>query len=77
MSLCFTLDYKEWEEAVSKHSIHRIVWEIAIEGSNEGFVKASALKVIIDGCLNPFYWEDIKSTKQVNEVTINDLLKMY
>lgn len=48
-----------------------IVWDIAIEGKNDGYVKASALKAITDSCINRYYWDDLKSAKCVDEVNMN------
>ncbi|KAG8188508.1 hypothetical protein JTE90_008073 [Oedothorax gibbosus] len=68
---------EQWRESVMKHNIHMIVWEIAIEGKNDGYVKASALKAITEGCINKYYWDDIQLAKKVNEVGFMEIMCKY
>ncbi|XP_035214033.1 uncharacterized protein LOC118187858 isoform X2 [Stegodyphus dumicola] len=68
---------QQWTEILRKFEILSIIWDIAIEGNHDGPIKASALHVIIEACLQIQFWEDIKSLKKVTEINIVKILYNY
>ncbi|XP_054710428.1 uncharacterized protein LOC129220109 [Uloborus diversus] len=70
-------DYSDWQENIFKYDISSIVWDLAVEGSCDGTVKATAINAITEICMQPTYWTNISSIKGVSEVDVENILLIF
>ncbi|GFT46525.1 uncharacterized protein NPIL_600451 [Nephila pilipes] len=66
-----------WKEIILKKNIHQIVWEMGVDGIQTEMLKAASLRTNFQVCKMPYFWEDIKSAKRVNEVDVLNILIHY
>ncbi|GFQ80621.1 uncharacterized protein TNCT_88741 [Trichonephila clavata] len=66
-----------WKEIIFKKSIHQIVWEMGVDGVQSDMLKSSSLRTAFKVYKVPYFWEDIKSTKKVDEIAVLKILLYY
>lgn len=63
-----------WQGKVSMEGIHIILWDIAFQGNLDGTVRSTALRVIIQSCLETWCLNEMKSLKNITEADIATIL---
>ncbi|GBM17700.1 hypothetical protein AVEN_202853-1 [Araneus ventricosus] len=63
-----------WKDTILKQNLHQIVWEMGVDGIQDGMLKAASLQATLQACRVPHFWEDIQSAKKVNE---EDVMKIF
>ncbi|CAL1290962.1 unnamed protein product [Larinioides sclopetarius] len=63
-----------WKDTVLKQNLDQIVWEMGVDGIQDGMLKAASLQATLQACRVPHFWEDIQSAKKVNE---EDVMKIF
>ncbi|GFY64906.1 uncharacterized protein TNIN_215811 [Trichonephila inaurata madagascariensis] len=66
-----------WKEIIFRKNIHQIVWEMGVDGVHSDMLKSSSLRTAFKVYKVPYFWEDIKSAKKVDEIAVLKILLYY
>ncbi|KAF8768461.1 uncharacterized protein LOC129965463 [Argiope bruennichi] len=73
-SIIRTDENQFWKDVVLKQNLHQIVWEMGVDGIQDGVLKAASLQTTLQVCRVLYFWEDIQSSKKVKE---EDVMKIF